>query len=142
MPALDRDHAIVRRALEKDGWTITDDPLKLAYKDRRLQADLGAERLLTAERGVERIAVEIKTFSGPSDVTELHHATGQFIVYQTLLKDIDPTRTLFLAVPDDVLQSLFENDHCTVKTNVHLFSPHFSPHIHAELKCIGLKFIG
>jgi hypothetical protein len=110
MAALDRDHHIVRRALEKEGWTVTDDPLTLEYKERRLQVDLGAERLLVAEKGTERIAVEIKTFSGPSDVTELYHATGQFVVYETLLKNIDPSRILFLAVPDDVLYSLFEND--------------------------------
>ena len=29
MPALDQDHHIVRHALEKDGWTITHDPLTL-----------------------------------------------------------------------------------------------------------------
>jgi hypothetical protein len=34
-------HYPVRRALEKDGWTITDDPLELKFMGERLRADLG-----------------------------------------------------------------------------------------------------
>ena len=36
MPAKDIFHDVVRLALEKDGWTITDDPLTLAIGERDL----------------------------------------------------------------------------------------------------------
>lgn len=71
MPAFDRCHETVRRALTKDGWTITDDPLTLEFGERKLYADFGAERLLGAERGTKKIAVEIKTFRCPSPIADL-----------------------------------------------------------------------
>lgn len=109
MPALDRDHIAVRNALVKQGWTITHDPLRLNYKKKRLYVDLGAERLLAAERGTEKIAVEIKTFGGASDVADLEQATGQFMVYRSLLRRLDPERILVLAVPQEALETVFED---------------------------------
>jgi hypothetical protein len=105
MPAKDLYHDAVRRALICDGWTITHDPLTLAYGHQDVYVDIGAERLLAAERGNEKIAVEIKTFRGPSTIRELESALGQYIVYETLLGDLDPERKLFLAVPVDVLNT-------------------------------------
>lgn len=110
MPALDRDHNIVRNALIEDGWTITHDPLRLRYKERDLYVDLGAEQVLGAERGLDKIAVEVKGFSGMSDVAELHRATGQYVIYAALLQRIEPERRLILAVPDDIIRSLFQGD--------------------------------
>ena len=57
MPARDIYHEAVKNALVKDGWTITHDPLRLRLRrGRNLFVDLGAERLLAAERGTEKIA--------------------------------------------------------------------------------------
>lgn len=47
----------VREALRKDGWTITHDPLRVLWQEKTLFVDLGAERILAAERGPEKIAV-------------------------------------------------------------------------------------
>jgi hypothetical protein len=81
MPARNIYHDAVRRALEADGWTITHDPLLLPSGDRRLFIDLGAERTtLGAERGSERIAVEISSFLAESPVRDLQEAVGQFVV--------------------------------------------------------------
>jgi hypothetical protein len=107
--ALDRDHVAVRNALIKDGWTITHDPLRLNYKKKRLYVDLGAERLLAAERGIEKIAVEIKTFGGASDVADLEQAAGQYVVYRSLLKRTDPERSLVLAIPQEALEEVFDD---------------------------------
>jgi XisH protein len=64
MPAKDRYHDTVKNALIKDGWTITHDPLRIRLaRGKNLFVDLGAERLLAAERGTEKIAVEVKSFS-------------------------------------------------------------------------------
>lgn len=51
MPADDAIKPAVVAALVKDGWTITDDPLRLKYRDIAVGVDLGAERLLAASAG-------------------------------------------------------------------------------------------
>jgi hypothetical protein len=61
-------HDTVKRALQKDGWTITHDPFPLQIGKKRLSADLGAERLISAEKGIQKIVVEVKSFVGQSDV--------------------------------------------------------------------------
>jgi hypothetical protein len=108
MPARDLYHDVVKRSLVKDGWTITHDPLVLKWGAKDLYVDLGAERLLAAERGGERIAIEVKSFLGPSDVDDLEKALGQFILYHDLLAERDPDRMLFLAVSIDVWRDVFE----------------------------------
>ena len=108
MPARDLYHDVVKRSLVKDGWTITHDPLVLKWGAKDLYVDLGAERLLAAERGGERIAIEVKSFLGPSDVDDLEKALGQFILYHDLLAERDPDRILFLAVSIDVWRDVFE----------------------------------
>lgn len=108
MPAKDRYHNAVRHALEADGWTITDDPLPLRVGTRDLYVDLGAERLLAAERGSEKIAVEIKTFGGVSPIASLEQALGQFVLYSDALELLEPERLLFLAVPESVKEFLAE----------------------------------
>jgi hypothetical protein len=109
MPALDRDHEIVRRALEKEGWTITDDPLTLKLGRRSVHMDLGAQRsVIGAIRGTEKIAVEIKTFAGPSDMTDLYVALGQYRVYQTYLAELEPDRKIVLAIPKAAWLGLFQ----------------------------------
>jgi hypothetical protein len=110
MPALDRDHKIVREALIKEGWTVTHDPLTLKMGKRTFLMDFGAEQLLGAEKGMRKIAVEVKTFGGPSAIADLQQAYGQFGVYEEVLAQTEPERELYLAVPDDVLDGIFAED--------------------------------
>lgn len=107
MPRLDRFHHEVKRALEKDGWVITHDPYAITYGSKRIFVDLGAEYLLSAEKDSQKIAVEIKTFSGASDVHDLEQAVGQYVVYQQVLAETDKSRQLFLAVPTYAAESIF-----------------------------------
>lgn len=60
MPAKDIYHDTVKRALQNDQWIITHDPFPLQIGKKRLSADLGAERLISAERGLQKIVVEVK----------------------------------------------------------------------------------
>ena len=106
MPRLDLYHNVVKKALVKDGWTITHDPLTLG-QSVRLYADLGAERLLIAERQTEKIAVEIKVFKNISPITELQKPVGQYLLYRSLLKKQEPDRKIFLAISNDAYSSLF-----------------------------------
>jgi Holliday junction resolvase-like predicted endonuclease len=61
--AKDHFHDTVRNALEKEGWTITDDPYEVSIGDVDFEIDLAAE-MLAAERAGEKIAVEIKSVIG------------------------------------------------------------------------------
>lgn len=107
MPRLDRFHHEVRRALEKDGWVITHDPYFMSYGSKRLFVDLGAETIISAEKDSRKIAVEIKTFTGASDVHDLEQAVGQYVVYQQVLSREDKERQLFLAVPSYAADAVF-----------------------------------
>ena len=107
MPARDIFHDAVKNALIKDGWTITHDPLRLTWGGKDMYVDLGAERLLAAEKGEQRIAVEVKSFVGDSEMDDLEKAIGQFVVYRAVLAERDPDRVLYLAVPKNILD-LFE----------------------------------
>ncbi|MBY0513815.1 MAG: XisH family protein [Gemmataceae bacterium] len=98
MPASDAIHAAVKNALVKDGWTITHDPFALYYEDVAVSIDLAGERLLAAERGPERVAVEVKTLASRSRVRDFRDALGQYDVYRMILEDVAPERKLYLAV--------------------------------------------
>ena len=107
MPAKNIYHLAVVEALAADGWTITHDPLTISFGGRDLFVDLGAERsTLAAERNGERIAVEIQSFLSASPVRDLHEAVGQYEVYRAMLAETEPERSLFLAVPRRVHDSL------------------------------------
>jgi hypothetical protein len=82
MAAKDLFHNAVKVALQKEEWVITGDPLKLEVDGTKFEIDLGAERLLAAERQGEKIAVEIKSFLGDSPLTDYHAALGQFLNYR------------------------------------------------------------
>lgn len=107
MAAKDIFHDVVRHALEKEGWTITNDPFFLRFGGLEMYIDLGAERILAAERGEEKIAVEIKSFLAPSATTEFNAALGQFLKYQLALEQTQPDRLLYLAIPVDAYDSFF-----------------------------------
>jgi hypothetical protein len=108
MPALDQYHHVVRNALIKDGWTITHDPLTLAVGADRVHIDLAAERVIAAEKGLRKIAVEIKTFGGPSRIADFEDALGQYVVYRMALRRTDADRELYLAVPQAVVVNQFQ----------------------------------
>lgn len=99
MPRKDAHHQTVVAALIADGWTITNDPLRVAYGFLDVYVDLAAELPIGAERGTQQIAVEVKSFVGASDVHDLETALGQYNLYRDLLSEVEPDRPLYLAVP-------------------------------------------
>lgn len=111
MPQKDVYHDTVRRALIKDGWVITHDPLALPFGSTSLYIDLGAEAPIGAEKDGQRIAVEVKSFTGPSEMTDLERALGQFVLYRHVLASEEPERVLFLAVPKDAYEGIFAERH-------------------------------
>ena len=105
--ARDLFHQVVKDALIKDGWNITHDPFPVDYGDVQMQIDLGAERLLAATKDTEIIAVEIKSFINPSNISEFHTAVGQYLNYRRALRAQEPNRILYLAVPSQTYNEFF-----------------------------------
>ncbi|MDX2240817.1 MAG: element excision factor XisH family protein [Leptolyngbyaceae cyanobacterium bins.302] len=104
----DRFHDVVRTALEKEGWKITADPFEISVDDVDFEIDLAAEQLLAAELADRKIAVEVKSFISPSNVSEFHTALGQFLNYRDALAKIEPDRQLYLAVREPIYESFFQ----------------------------------
>lgn len=108
MSAKDKFHDVVKTALEKDGWTITDDPLSIRI-DRltNIFIDIAAEKLIVADREGQKIAVEVKSFLSASTMSDFHTALGQFINYRYALEEYEPERILYLAVPATTYEEFF-----------------------------------
>jgi glucose-6-phosphate 1-dehydrogenase len=107
--AKDIFHQQVKTALIKDGWIITHDPLTIRISEAvKLQIDLAAESVIAAERDTEKIAVEIKSFIGDSDISSFHTALGQYLNYCQALEEKEPNRIVYLAVPSETYQDFFQ----------------------------------
>lgn len=109
MPAKDTFHDLVKLALEKEGWTITHDPYRLMLGKKKGFIDLTAEKLVAAEKNGQKIAIEIKSFLRPSNLDAFQEAFGQFLLYKAALERIEPDRLLYLALPVDAYEDLFDD---------------------------------
>jgi hypothetical protein len=109
MPARDTYHDVVKHALHKDGWTVTDDPLHLIWGRKDFYVDFGAERLLGASKGNAKIAVEVKSFLHDSEMHDLQNALGQYVLYRDVLEETEPDRTIYLAVRAETWKNVFED---------------------------------
>jgi hypothetical protein len=108
MPAKDIYHNNLKNALIKDGWTITHDPYTITYGQRNVFVDFGAERIIGAEKAGEKIAIELKTFGGNSEINDLEKAVDQYALYRALLVRTQPERKLFIAISDAVFVTTFD----------------------------------
>lgn len=129
--AKDLFHPHVRLALEKDGWEITDDPLLLPWGSAPVYVDLGAEKIIAAEKNERKIAVEVKSFLRGSRTEDLEDAIGQIVLYRYLLRCSHPDRELFLAIRKDVYESYISLPHVieflqTEQVNLLVFDPQAS----------------
>ena len=108
--ARDFYHHAVKRALQKEGWVISRDPYSFSVGEVDFQIDLSAERedVIAAEKGEEKIVVEIKTFGKSSPVNAFHEAMGQYDNYLMALEEYEPDRILFLAVPIEIFNTFFQ----------------------------------
>lgn len=107
MAAHDRFHNTVKTALDRDEWIVID-PFKISLGGINYAIDFGAEKLIGAEREGQKIAVEVKSFSGESDTYEFHKVVGQFIDYQIMLEQVEPDYTLYVAIASNTYHSFFQ----------------------------------
>lgn len=110
MPAKDLFHYTVKNALSRDGWKITHDPFILTFGKRDLYVDFGAEQPIGAEKDGRKIAVEVKSFQGKSDMNDFKNAIGTYNVYQSILQRTEPDRVLYLAIENNVYDGIFTED--------------------------------
>jgi XisH protein len=126
--AKDIYHEIVKQALILDNWRITHDPyvINLGGRDS-VEADLGAEKILQAEREGQKIVVEIKSFLNRSLIHDFHVAYGQFAFYKRALLKLGHERNLYLAMPFDIYEELvirpYFKDFMETEMNVLVFDP-------------------
>ena len=109
MSARDKIHNAVKAALIKDGWMITHDPLRLQYRGKHMEIDLGAEKLLAAERNNRKIAIEIKSFLGRSKLQDFKLLLGQYQIYETLIEETAPEYQLIVAIDRETYESDFDH---------------------------------
>jgi hypothetical protein len=127
--AKDIFHDLVKEALIKEGWLVSDDPLFLLSKDEGgISTDLGAEKILVAEKGLTKIAVEVKSFINPSLIHDFSKAVGQYIVYLDVLEMTKSERIMYLAMPFEVYNYLITKPHINYVNKKHnikfiLFDP-------------------
>jgi len=101
-----REH--VRKALEKDGWRITHDPLGTPFDGTEIEIDFGAERILIATKELETIAVEVKNFLHPKEkMNELNRLIGQYTNYLESFAVHDPNRKTYVAVTEEAYLRVF-----------------------------------
>lgn len=103
----DYHHNDVIEALIKDGWTITTEQLTVQAGQRSVYIDIAAEKIITAQRGLERIAVEVKSFLAQSPVINFSEALGKFEFYSFALRTTLPRRSLYIAMPLPAYDELF-----------------------------------
>lgn len=110
--ARDKLHNNVRIALEKEGWKITAEQLRINLGKTSIEIDLMADNMMVAEREGEKIAVEVKSFLEKSIIHTFHEAMGQYLDYRSALEEVEPERVVFLALPTyvyyhDIFQGWF-----------------------------------
>jgi hypothetical protein len=96
MPAADKYHSTVKRALVKAGWTIVGEQVPFKIDSRYFFVDLRAVR----NNDEVAILVEVKDFeSSPAKGTLLMEAIGQYRVYLSVFALSRDDTPLYLAVP-------------------------------------------
>ena len=63
---------------------------------------------MTAKKEDRKIAVEVKSFVSYSNMAALENALGQYILYRNIIQELEPERTLYLAVHEEVFATIFE----------------------------------
>jgi hypothetical protein len=106
LPAKDRYHDRLKRALIKDQWLITDEQVKLKIGDRRLWIDLEAEH--STEKTL--ILVEVKEMISASQVDDLANSVGQYLMYRVALENKNIQISLYMAVSTTTFRGILSEE--------------------------------
>jgi XisH protein len=107
MPAKDRHHDAVVRALKKDGWIITKEQVRLTYGDRYMWIDLRAEK----QANQRVILIEVKELDDVnSPIDALASALGKYLLYRMGLKAAGADLPLYMAVTEAAYNGILSSD--------------------------------
>jgi Holliday junction resolvase-like predicted endonuclease len=95
-------HQLVIRALQKSGWRVTQQHLKVEFGTLYVNIDLLVTQVQT------EAAIEIKSFANASNIVEFEKAVGQYITYRAFLRANQMAIPLYLAVPQIVYRQFFQ----------------------------------
>ena len=110
MPRKDIYHETVKIALEKEGWLVIDDPLRLVAGGVGLFIDMTAEPIMTFGKEDEKVAIEIKSFQIQSQITTFYEALGKYLTYRKALAMTKSEMDLYLAVPKRSFDTIFQKE--------------------------------
>jgi XisH protein len=103
MPAKDRYHDTIKRALAKDGWTITGEHVKIGIENRALYIDIQA---VGASIGLV-VLIEVKELEDVlSPIEALANAYGKYGLYRLALDHAGSDIPLYLAVTQAAYQGI------------------------------------
>ena len=109
MPRLDECHEQVVHALENDGWQVDARPRRLIHEVRLVFIDIQAAKGVNGRRQ-QILLAEVKCFPDRESTTqELYIAFGQYILYRALLAQEEIDLPLYLAVPLDAYEDIFDS---------------------------------
>jgi hypothetical protein len=100
LPAKDRYHDSVKRALVKNGWTIDEEQVSFIGSERQIIVD---PQISKEGQGI--ILVEVKSFQ-PSMVESFANAIGKILIYRYILDELAQDIPVWLAVPEFAYQSI------------------------------------
>lgn len=108
MANLDLCHSQVVRALEKAGWRVDPTQPRLSTEVRTVFVDILAHKQTNGTRE-QILLAEVKCFSSTGEKsTDLYVAIGQYVVYKSVLTELDRPIPLYLAVPTFAYEELFD----------------------------------
>lgn len=111
MPAEDICHPQVLTALKKDGWSITGQQVYILKGDHAIYIDT------EAAKEPQQVFIEVKCFPENNTSTEFYIAIGQYLVYRQILSTQKPHHLLYLAIPEDIYDSLTDIHRDTLRDN-------------------------
>ena len=98
----DKIHDAVKRALEKEGWQIVNDPFYLKLQTKTVRIDMEAERFMEAKKGAETILIEVKTLDTSALLYSFYAAYGQYEFYRDSLAKYAINKPIYLATSERV----------------------------------------
>lgn len=114
MPAVDRCHDQVIRALQKDGWIVERAPFNLVTLTRTAYIDLQMSRKINGTNQ-QMMVVEVKCFPEADTTTyDVYASLGQYLVYQAMMMQRNMPYPLYLAVPSKNFDKIFDEAVMTV----------------------------
>jgi hypothetical protein len=122
VPAKDYYHDAVIRSLEKDGWTIEAEQVRLELENRWLWIDMQAVKSVDDRA----ILIEVKGFQNmASPVDYLAAAVGKYVLYRAVLEYLQIEMQLYMAVPIDAYHGILSEEiglQVIQRTKIHLMT--------------------